>query len=565
MRALERIRGPGSLVAVAAFAFAACLRKINDADYWTHLAFGRAYVAAGTLGLGDPFVSGRDATVSPWSLSHAWGALVHGTEWPFQLAVHAVERTFGHAGVSVAVALCAAAAAALLAAPLLRPARISRTAAVVVFAAAALSLARFRFSPRPEAVAAVFLGGLLLLAYDWGRRPRWGVLAGVAAILLAWHPLHPTWTLGAALAGVMILAAPRLDFWRARPLAVRIVAAIAALAFVGGAARFALFVLRGLASGGVLEAVTEMRPAWEFPSVFVPFVAVSAAGALLAWGRPEGRAPRLAVWALAVVLGAVVVRNVAFAVLAMIPGAALGAEPSAEGEPRGRRVLASAAAALGLVALGVIVARDRENPAGLGVDWRQFPRGAAAFVRSGGLEAPVFNTWGWGGYLAWEWNGAPRTFLDGRLGTPDQLAASDAIEDGDPAPVIARHGFRTVLLDPVYSSSGRIVPGVWWFLASPEWRLVSASDALVFARVPLPAGVSALPPAAAWPVVLRRADLALEQRDVPPHAEYTRAIAWLALGEMAAAREALERGRRVSPGLAGAYVQVDHVLSRAGR
>jgi hypothetical protein len=564
--AREEPRRGGTLAlgAIAAFAFLACLRRINDLDYFTHLAFGRAFLRAGTLSIGDPFVLGRDSGTAPLDAATAWYALTTSGEWPFQLGVEAVQRAFGHAGVSVAIAACAALAAALLASPVLRPSTASRRAAVVALAAAAFYVARFRFSPRPEAVAAVLLAAVLLLALEWGRNPGWRLLAGIGAILVAWRPLHPSWAIGAALAAISIATAPRLDFWRRQPIPLRLVAGAGAALLAWPALRFAAFVLAELTGAGRLVAVTEMRPTWEFPTIAGPFLAVAVAALALAWGRSESRLPRLALWAASLVLGAVVVRNVGLAALAMIPGAALGAsEPSGAG-PR-RPAAAPVAAAAVLAALAVLVARDREYPWGVGVDWRQFPRDAAQFVKAAGLGEPVYNSWDWGGYLAWAWDGAPRTFLDGRLGDERRMAEHDAVESGDPRPVLERYGFRTALVRTTWLNSGRLLPIVPWMLHSPDWRLVRASDGLVFARVPLPAGVVELSPRDAWAVVLREAELALEQGEPPLDAQFTRAIALLQLGERSGAREAFELGRRAAPLLARQYGTLEAAVGAGSR
>jgi hypothetical protein len=558
---------PGAVAAgvVAAFAFLACLRKIGSLDYWTHLAFGRAFVQARTLLVGEPFLAGGEGAPPPRAtVERLLEAATASSEWPFQIGIFAVEAAGGHVAVSLAMAACGALAAALLASALWREWRAGRLAAGVAFAAAAFCVARFRFSPRPEAVAAVLLAAVLLLAFRWVERPRWRELAAIAAILVLWKPLHVTWALGAALAGAAIAAGPWLAFWRAQRPVVRLLSAAAVVAAAVPAARFAGFVLGELGRGGLLFAVTEMRPTWEFPSLAWPLAALATAGLALGWGAREGRAPRLAVWALAAVLGAMVVRNVAFAALAMVPVAlrGLASWPArARSAPRERTLVAASALAVALL-LGLVL-RDRDHPFGTGVDWGQFPREAAEHVRSAPLEGPVFNSWDWGGYLAWAWRGAPRTFLDGRLSDRRRLADHDAVVGGNPGDALERYRFRTVLLQPLFRNSGRLAPGVLWFLRHPEWRLVHARDALVFARAPLPAGVAEASPADAWRVVLRHAAVVEEQDEPPLHARYTRAIALLELGDVAGARSAFEEARRIAPALAGAYAELGWVIGLA--
>ncbi len=547
---------PPRLLAVAAIAgaaFLACLRRIDDLDYWTHLALGRAFVALRTLQVGEPFVA-RPGLGGPSPMTGAaWvHAFTEWSEWPFQLGVYALQVAAGHAAVSVAIALCGAAAAALAAA-LLRPMAAPRLAVGVALASAAFFVARFRFAPRPEAPAAVLLALVLLLAFRWVERPRWGALAGIAVALVVWRPLHVTWTLGAALAGAAIAAGPWLAFWRAQRGPVRV--ASAALVAVGAvaAARFAAFVVRELGGGGLLAEVTEMRPTWEFASVVWPFAAFALAALAAAWGGPDGRRPRVAVWALAAVLGALVVRNVAFAAIAMLPPAFLGlaSAPARLRDVRAGRAIV-AGSALAVLALLALEVRDRDYRLGVGVDDRLLPREAAAYVASARLESPIFNSWDWGGYLAWAWNGAPRTFLDGRLQDRQSLADHDAVIAGDGA-VIDRWRFRTIVLQPLFRNSGRLVPGLAWFLSSPDWKLVHARDALVFARAPLPAGVAEAPEADAWRVILREADVLKEQGDAPLHADYSRTIALLRLGDLAGAREAYAAAWRAAPELAAQY------------
>ncbi len=557
--------GPAAVGTVVAFAFLACLRKIDGLDYWTHLAFGRAFVSARTLLVGEPFVErGALPHVPETTFARLFDAAVSTTEWPFQLGVYAVERVGGHAAVSLAVAACAALAAALLAGGLRREQGAGRAALGVAFAAAAIYVARFRFSPRPEAPAAVLLALALVLALRWVERPRWSLLLGLLAVLLVWRPLHPTWVLGAALAGAAIAAGPWREFLRRQPLPLRLAAAAAALLAAVPAARFGAFVLREL-RGGMLAGVTEMQPTWRFPSLAWPFAALAAAGLALAWGGRERRPARLAVWAVAVALGTVVVRNVAFAALAFVPAALDGlatAPRRAPGAPGRERVLAGAAAAA-VLALLALVLHDRDYRFGVGPDWRQYPREAAEYVRATPLEAPVFNSWDWGGYLAWAWNGRPRTFLDGRLFDRRTLDEHDEVVGPAPEAALARRGFRTVLLQPLYRNSGRLVPAVTWFLRSPDWRLVQARDGLVFARLPLPPGAAEVPAADAWQAVLRFADVVKDQNDPPRHADYSRAIALLELGDLRGARAALAEARAAAPELAQAYAGVAWVIGSA--
>jgi hypothetical protein len=559
---MTRRPGAVAVAAAAGFALVVCLREINNLDYWTHLGMGRAFVSAGTLSIAEPFRAiPPDAPAPPAGAAALLHAAATAPGWPFQVGLHACRSVAGDAGVSILVALLAALTAALAAAPLLRERDAGRAALGAAFVVAVIAVARFRFAPRPEAAAAVLLAVALALAFRWGDRPRYRTLAALACVLLVWKPLHVTWALGAGLAGLALATRPRLDFWRARPPAARLAAvALVAVAAVP-ASRFAWFVARELAGGGILRDVTEMRPTWEFPTLLWPFLAVSAAGLGLSWGRAEGRVRRLVVWAAAVAMGLVVVRNVAFAAIALVPGALEGIAGPGRG-PTSRRAagaIAAGAAALAVALAGVALV-EKDPGAGVGVDWRYFPRASAEFVRARALPSPVFNSWDWGGYLGWAWGGAPRTFLDGRLADRATLDAHDAVLSDEPREVLDRHGFRTVVLQPLFRNSGRLVPSISWFLESPEWKLVDAADALVFARAPLPPGIAEAPHAAAWRLVLAQAALRTEQSEPAEHVPFTRAIALLELGEAHAALGAFGEGARRSPALAARYGQLGAVI-----
>ncbi len=547
-----RRAGVAALIAVAAFALLSGLRQINDPDYWTHLALGRAFAEAGTIFLPEPFVGAPAAPdPAPAPLHERVASAYLGSEWPFQLGLYGTFAAGGHAAVSAFVALCAALAATLLAWPLAREADPARAALGALYCAAAIFVAHGRFSPRPEIVGAVLLAAALRTALAFGERPSWRPLVGLGAILALWAPVHVSWAVGAALAGLVLALRPRLDFWRAQPLPLRL-AALAAAALVGlGAARFAWRVVEYLAPGGLLGGITEMQPTWRYPALFLQLALLSGAGAVLAWGGRSGRAARLALCLAAALLGAVVARNVGFAALAMIPGALEGIASWAPLGARAPRAVAPACA-LGVAALLALALLDRDPPFGAGVDWRWFPRDAAEFVRARPLLRPVFNSMDVGGYLDWAWNGRPRTFLDGRLADAATLADHDAVVHGAPAEPLSRRGISTALVQPMYSS-GRLLQAIAWFLRSPRWRIVRATDALVFAAEPLPTGLEPIPPSEAWKAVLRAADVLEDQAERPPHLDFTRALALVQLGDRQAALEAFERGRQRFPRAAEQY------------
>lgn len=542
-----------AVLAIAVFGFTIALREINDPDYWTHLALGRAYVAARSVSIPEPFLVGPDISAGPLAAP----------EWPFQVGLYAWRTVAGDEGVSIAVAAAVALIALLAALPLRHIGSAPALALGVVFLGCVLHVARFRFAPRPELGTYLLLGCALLLARRFTVRPAWQPLVLLGATLVVWRSMHVSWTIGAVFAGLVLVARPNLEFWRRQRRWVLAGAALVAAAVLAEAGRFALGVLGSLGRGEVFEGVIEMRPTHEFPLVAWPFGVLAALGGTLAWNGRAERYGRLLLVLAATVLGFLVVRNVAFAAL-VIGFAAVEGLASQPEVVRAQAVRRGApwAAAMALAALVALAARDRDPPIGLGIDWRWFPRDAAEWVRSRDLPGPVFNSWTLGGYLDFAWGGRPATFLDGRLGGGDRLALHDAIEVAASAePALARGGFGTLVVAPLYGNSAMLVEAVPWLLGRPEWRLVRATDALVFVREPLPAGVTPLDPSEAWRAILRATEPLADQVFLGvEHLSFTRAIAHLWLGDEASARREYEAGRRRHPRVAVQYRILERLL-----
>ena len=189
----------------------------------------------------------------------------------------------------------------------------------------------------------------------------------------------------------------------------------------------------------------------------------------------------------------------------------------------------------------------------MGIEWGNFPRDAAAYVKDARLPGPIFNNWDCGGYLLWAWNGKPLPFLDGRLGATQKLQDHDAIVDATgPAETIEKYGFRTILFQPLYYNSGRIVPAVYYFLSHAEWRLVWAGDALVFAKRGDTA-VRELDPSAAWSAILKQSRARVQLHDDAPHLLYTQGIALFQLGLWDEGRRMFQQAQQSHPELKEQY------------
>ncbi len=529
--------------ALAALAGALTLRRIDDPDYFTHLAIGRALLEARLGAVAEPFQLG-------------WSAPLGHEELLFRLALVGWRGLAGDAGVSLAVALLSALALGLAARAGPPPRSWPRLGVALAFLALVLWVARFRLVARPELAGTVVLGGLLLAVSAWVRTAAARPLLIALCLLLAWAGLHITWTLGAIFGSATAALLLPVEAWRARwstaPRWLRGAALGAGLAALVPIAAFGWRVY-GLLDGGVLASVSEMLPAWRFAEVFWPLLTVTAAAMTLAWGARPGRTGRLLLVAIPAAVGLVVVRNAAMAVMAMVPPALAGLDGWRSPAWRGARPLALA---LGLLIPGTVAVtalRDRDPPPGLGLDWTVVPQDTATFARP--LPGPHLNSWDMGGWLDLAWAGRPRTFLDGRLIDPQRVREHDAVIDATaPGETLARLGVRTVLLQPLYRYDGALLPVVPWLLRAPGWALVRASDGLVLVRADAAAGLERLPASAGWRLVAREAERAWERSRAARHAPFVRAWALAELGERSAAaaafREAAARDPATAPGYA---------------
>jgi hypothetical protein len=103
---------------------------------------------------------------------------------------------------------------------------------------------------------------------------------------------------------------------------------------------------------------------------------------------------------------------------------------------------------LGVCALGVARAAG-EQPE---VEREKFPAAAVEFLRARPEAGPVFNSYGWGGYLIWKLYPQRHVYIDGRADVYGDRLVEEFLkaESGEPgwrAPLEA-HGVRTVLIRP---------------------------------------------------------------------------------------------------------------------
>lgn len=371
-------------------------QTFNDGDTFWHVAAGRLMIAGRAVLAADPFsytFAGR-----PW-MTHEWGA---------EVLFAAAYDLMGWAGVALLTALCAGAAAGLLAR---HTGRWTRGLPQVCLLVGALSLMAGHLLARPHVLAWPLLemwAAELVIARAEDRAPRWIVLP----LMTLWANLHGSYLVGLALTAVFaleaLLAAPP-------DRRGRVVLRWGGFGLAAGAA--ALLTPHG--PGGVIYAVrmmgmTSLSHIGEWQPIVLtrltPFaLAVAAAIGFAAWRRM--RIPPLRALLLLGLAGLAAMHNrheqlLGF-VAALVLAAPLGAvtEPP-PGRPWPLRFVAPVAGGLALL----LAAARLAVPVPL-ADSATRPVQALASVPPDVRAQPVLNDFQFGGWLIGQ---GVRTFVDSR-------------------------------------------------------------------------------------------------------------------------------------------------------
>jgi tetratricopeptide (TPR) repeat protein len=497
-------RLPEAVVAAAAFVLG--LRQVSDPDVWTHLAHGRALVAARGLPPHEPF------TYPGLALPY------YNTEWLFGVGLYAGYVVGGLAAVVLLkCALLALAAVLLWRTAMLAPragdsdTRGIRAAVTVSVVLAALLAMRYRFVERPDVVLMVFIAATVYALDAFMLEGRRRALYLLVPMVVIWANVHPSVIVAAGPFGAVLgggaalwllgrrgndLAVPSLPQLRVVTV-VGLVALVASLLNPYGWDAVTLpFRLAG--SEWFTHEVTELqrpRPG-DHPIPITLGVLLVATLAL-----HIRRAPVQAVL-LAAPFAWLALSGARFVFLFPVVAAPLVARRLAdvltsERFARWRRawtiVASGSALAVGVAVIlavaniGPFALRDRRP--GLGVDARAVPEGALAYLDRVGVAGHLFNAFHFGGYIAWR--DAPRRapIIDGRAWVPPELIEEIHFARVYPAH-LARlqrvYGFEAAIMD--YASFAgepldEVAPGADAGLNGEEWALVYWDDvALVYVR-----------------------------------------------------------------------------------
>jgi hypothetical protein len=451
--------------------FAVGRRFVVDPDLWWHIKVGEGILTTHRWPVADPFsftVSGQ-----PW-LAYEWlGDVVLAGAW----------RIGGYRGLdALLIALGSAIMLALYAFATLRSGNCK---AGFVASAALFILASASFSLRPQMLGYLFLI-LTLIVLERFRQGKPRALWILPILMLLWVNAHGSWIIGLGtifvywMSGIVAFRAGNLEAraWtpiERRSISLAFLGCVAALPLTPYGARLAASPIEFAFSLPLNVAhIQEWRPMafdlqggqW-FLALLMAFILVQVT-MCFTWRLEE-----LVLFLAGTVMACLHIRFV----LVFVPfSAAVIAVIIARWAPpyeRRKDKFALNAVLMAIVAAGVI----RYFPSSTQIEAKvtqQFPVAAVQYLEHHTVPEPMYNTYGYGGYLVWTRGPQHKVFIDGR---GDLYERGGLFSDylhianlGPEALILLRHyGIQSCLIE----RDGALAT---LLSASPEWQRVYSDD-----------------------------------------------------------------------------------------
>ena len=480
-----------ALVLIAAFTMA--VRVPTSPDMWWHLRCGE--IQWRTRAVLKTDVLSHTALGTPWV----------NQSWLPQLAMYGLYSLGGFPALALSVAALVAATFALVLAAARSEGRYAIFGRAFVALWAAVATGRV-WAARPHLVTFLLTAVWVYLLdrhRHGGERSRIGVLAWLPPLMCLWANCHGGYIVGFILlaieaGGEIADAASHRqagDLWaRIRPLLIVVaLCALAALLNPQGI-RLLLFPFQTLRSVAQQNAVAEWASPDFHAADMLPFLALL----LSTWSAVALSGKRVTGTELLRLLGfsAMALRSgrylglcavVVAPILSLHGGMALtrlarnwGVRPSATRVTRGSSAINWALLLVLLAAAGIKVAMPLNSGTIDEAHGQLFPADAVAYLQTHDVPPPLFNEYGWGGYMTWHAYPDVPVFIDGRadpygddliLAYRQAISARTGWEE-----VLDTYQVRTALL-PVDSALASVMR------AGHEWEEVHRDDiAAVFVR-----------------------------------------------------------------------------------
>lgn len=446
--------------------FTVATRPITDPDFWWHLKTGQHLVENRSIPHTDPFSTTR--------LGSEW--VTH--EWLSEIFMYSVYRALGYGGLIIVFS------AIITAAFWIGYRRFSKFAGHPYVSGFALLLGAMAAGPvwgvRPQMFSFLFASVYVVVLDDYARDGKRRSLWWLVPLMILWVNMHAGFPVGLALIlltivglaleGILSRAESFNIIWRrVRPLLLVGILCGAAVLLNPHGARMYLYPIETLRSHAMMKYIDE----WLSPNfhelMFQPLLLLLfATFSMLALSSKRVRLLHM-VLLVATAAGALrSARNLPFFVLMAMP---LLAEHSwnwitahrwgqwltrPEKREVGSQVMLKIALNLALlVALPVIVAAVRVNHSVAkqsAAEAREFPAAAVEFMRAQKPPQPIFNEYGWGGYLIWKLYPDYRVYIDGRADVyGDAFMEEFLLALGGATAwreTLDKYGVRTVLVKP---------------------------------------------------------------------------------------------------------------------
>lgn len=359
-------------------------------------------------------------------------------------------------------------------------------AAVAILLAAAASSPLFGVRPQ---MLTLLLASIYILLLEQTRRLWW-----LVPLMLLWVNLHAGFALGLALIGLYIVRAVLDGEWNhIRPLLIVLIVCTAVVPLNPNGFRMFSYPYETLTSQSMAAFIQEWASPDFHQSMYLPLaLLLLSTFAVMALSPTRARLGEIFL-VLITALGALrSVRHIPIFSLFAAPVLAkhLWAVAKdrgwdklltgAEARPTGIKLLINVVLLLAPLALGVSrvwhFATHQRNYTTL-----RNPVAAVEFLKSQHLPGPIYNRYGWGGYLIYQLYPEYRVYIDGRADVYGDAFFAEAMRTydgaGDWASSLDRHGIRTVLISPDAPLASLLRND------HAKWRVVyEDTDAIIFTR-----------------------------------------------------------------------------------
>ena len=446
--------------------FAGAVRSVTDPDFWWHLKTGQHIFASGHIPHADIF--------SNVFLGKEW--ITH--EWLSELFIYSLFRAVGLGGLILVFSLI------ITAGFWIAYQRCARRAGHPFVSGFALILGALTTAPtwgvRPQMFTFLFASIYVAVLGSYAEEERTRPLWWLVPLMVLWVNLHAGFAIGLALIfltiaglvleGILSRSESFTTIWRrVRPLTLVGILAGAAVLLNPHGLRMYLYPFETLRSQAMMKYIEEwLSPNFQEPMFLPLLLLIFATFSALALSSKRLRILDL-VLLLATAAGALrSARNIPFFVLVAMP---LLVEHSWNWitvqrwgkwllKPEKREVGSQAIlkVVLNLVLLitlplGVAALRLHQSvtkqPA---AEAKVFPVAAVEFMRAQKPPQPIFNDYGWGGYIIWKLHPDYQVYIDGRADVygdafMEEFLSTQSGQTGWRAP-LDKYGIRTVLIKP---------------------------------------------------------------------------------------------------------------------